>query len=271
MKTLTARETLSVLIENRLDGPGTPGFAFRNPSTPVFYDWHEHPCHQITYARRGATQIEAREGRYLLPAAHAIWIPAGTRHRTMIRDLEGVSVYFDPAQFPSGRAEHIQTFPVTTLLQEMLFHTLRWSVDSAEHDPVAISFFNTLGLLCLEKMREKAERRFTLPRAAHPSLARAMDAAFACPAETDLAQAVGHAGMSERSFRRHFRAETKMTWQDWITQVRLFHAAVLLAEGARVTDVAAEAGYASLSAFAKAFTHLLGMSPASFRKTQTGG
>ncbi|MFT8370974.1 helix-turn-helix transcriptional regulator [Acetobacter fabarum] len=74
-----------------------------------------------------------------------------------------------------------------------------------------------------------------------------------------------HAGMSERSFRRHFHGETGMTWQDWIAQARLFHAANLLAEGQRVTDVAADVGYASLSAFAKAFTNLMGISPVRFR------
>ncbi|WP_354856869.1 helix-turn-helix domain-containing protein [Acetobacter fabarum] len=56
-----------------------------------------------------------------------------------------------------------------------------------------------------------------------------------------------------------------MTWQEWIAQARLFHAANLLAEGQRVTDVAAGVGYASLSAFAKAFTNLMGMSPVRFR------
>ncbi|GBR06502.1 helix-turn-helix transcriptional regulator [Acetobacter oeni] len=269
MKNLTARETQSVLVENRLNGPGKPGFAFLNPSSAVFYDWHAHPCHQITYARRGTTQIEGPDGHHLLPTAHAIWIPAETRHRTMIRDLDGVSVYFDPACFPSDGADYIQTFPVTAMVREMLFHTLRWQAGSAKQTPIAQSFFQTLGLLCVEQMQAKTERLFTLPRAAHPSLVRAMDAALASPGQASLTLALHHAGMSERSFRRHFHEETGMTWQDWIAQARLFHAATLLAEGQRVTDVAARIGYASLSAFAKAFTNLMGMSPVRFRNAQT--
>lgn len=268
MKNLTASETQSVLAGNGLDERGNPGFAFRNPSTPLFYDWHEHPCHQITYARRGTTQVEGPEGWYLRPTAHALWIPAGTRHRTMIRNLDGVSVYFDPAHFAAGAAAHIQTFPVSAMVGAMLFHTLRWPAGPAEQAPVARSFFHTLGLLCLEQMEAKSGRLFTLPRATHPSVARAMEAALANPAHASLLQALKQAGMSERSFRRHFQDETGMTWQDWITQARLFHAATLLAEGQRVTDVAAGVGYASLSAFAKAFTHLLGMSPVRYRKVQ---
>lgn len=92
-----------------------------------------------------------------------------------------------------------------------------------------------------------------------------MDAALASPGQANLSLMLHHAGMSERSFRRHFHAETGMTWQEWIAQARLFHAANLLAEGQRVTDVATGVGYASLSAFAKAFTNLMGMSPVRFR------
>ncbi|MGY8605603.1 helix-turn-helix transcriptional regulator [Gluconobacter cerinus] len=134
--------------------------------------------------------------------------------------------------------------------------------------PVEQTFFQALFLLCQEQMKQKAAETFTLPRVTHPSLVRAMDSALADPGHASLTQALHQAGMSERSFRRHFLNETGMTWQAWITQARLFHAATLLAEGQRVTDVSAEVGYASLSAFAKAFTHLLGQSPVRFRKSQ---
>ena len=46
-------------------------------------------------------------------------------------------------------------------------------------------------------------------------------------------------------------------------------AASRLTRGGRVTDVAAEVGYASLSAFAKAFKQLTGESPVDFRKRCT--
>lgn len=268
MKNLTATETQSILLESHLTGPGNPGFAFRNPSGALFYNWHSHACHQITYARSGTTQIEGPGGHHLLPAAHAVWIPANTRHRTMIRNLNGVSVYFDPAHFPTCGIEGIQTFPITPMLAEMLFHTLRWPAGCAEPTPIARSFFQTLGMVCREQMQAKTAQLFTLPRATHPSLMRAQSAALANPGQTNLAQALKHAGMSERSFRRHFHTETGMAWQEWITQARLFQAAILLAEGQRVTDVAAQVGYASLSAFAKAFAHLMGQSPVHFRKMQ---
>lgn len=140
MKTLTSTETHHALTEAGLNDQGNRGFAFRNPSAAIFYDWHEHPCHQITYARSGTTQIEGPDGRHLLPTRHAIWIPASTPHRTMIRELNGVSVYFDPAQFPRQCDPRIQIFPVSALVREMLFYTLCWPVGPAEQASVAQSW-----------------------------------------------------------------------------------------------------------------------------------
>lgn len=146
-----------------------------------------------------------------------------------------------------------------------MFHALRWP-DGAQHPgPLAQSFFQTLTLLCQDAIQGEGSSDFILPRATHPALVRAMDAALMDPGRASLGGTLKEAGMSERSFRRHFGRETGMSWQQWITQARLFHAATLLARGQRVTDVAAETGYASLSAFAQAFSRLLGTSPGVFR------
>lgn len=264
MKILTPPETQAILTETGLDRPQNAGFAIRKSTEAIVYNWHEHHYHQITYARKGTTQIEGPEGRHLLPAGHALWIPAHTRHRTMIRNLDGVALYFDPAELPDT-SDRIRTFSVPPVLREMFFHALCWPDGAGERSVLARSFFQTLALLCKEQVQDMAEHAFILPKATHPSLQKAMDAALSDPGRSSLSSALTQAGMSERSFRRHFTKETGMTWQEWITQARLFHAATLLAEGQRVTDVAAEVGYASLSAFAKAFTTLVGTPPGRFR------
>jgi AraC-like DNA-binding protein len=145
----------------------------------------------------------------------------------------------------------------------MILHALRWPQDVADRDPVARSFFGTLALMCGEWL--ESELPLTLPAAAHPGIVRAMDRAAVDPARADLAMAVAAAAMSERSFRRAFLRETGMGWQAWLTQLRILRAMGMLADGGRVTDVAAEVGYASLSAFAKAFAHLAGEGPATYR------
>jgi AraC-like DNA-binding protein len=77
--------------------------------------------------------------------------------------------------------------------------------------------------------------------------------------------ALAAAALSERSFRRLFARDTGLTWQSWLGQARIMMAMGLLSEGRRVTEVAADVGYSSLSAFAKAFAQLAGEGPSQFR------
>lgn len=72
--------------------------------------------------------------------------------------------------------------------------------------------------------------------------------------------------MSERSFRRAFRRETGTSWQAWLQQARIMAAMARLERGERVTAVASEVGFASLSAFAKAFARAVGERPADYRR-----
>jgi methylphosphotriester-DNA--protein-cysteine methyltransferase len=109
-----------------------------------------------------------------------------------------------------------------------------------------------------------------LPSARHPGIKRSMDYVAVNPGRATLARALAAAAMSERTFRRTFARETGMTWQAWLTQARIMEAASRLTRGGRVTDVAAEVGYASLSAFAKAFKHYTGERPIQFRKWAQG-
>ena len=93
-----------------------------------------------------------------------------------------------------------------------------------------------------------------------------MDYAVTDLAGVTQAGAAAAAALSERSFRRLFPRETGLGWQAWLGQARVMMAMGLLIEGRRVTDVAADVGYASLSAFAKAFAQLAGEAPAQFRQ-----
>lgn len=263
MQILTVEETQVVLKDTGLDQVKGTGLVRRESRDALFYGWHAHEHHQILFAKKGTTQVEGAESRHLLPAGHALWIPARTHHRTMIRNLDGLSLFLDPEDV-AGDCRSVRAFPVSPMIQEMLFYALRWPKGTCDADPVAKSFFQTLILLLQEAIQNAGKQEFTLPKAAHPSLQRAMDAALRDPGRASLAQAMAEAGMSERSFRRYFDRETGMSWQHWITQARLFHAATLLAQGVSVTHVAAESGYASQSAFTKAFTRLLGHSPARF-------
>lgn len=267
MRILTDSQTRDALQDHALDRPRGIGFAFCDPSGPVFYGWHVHAYHQLLFARSGAAQLETAEARFLLPPQRAAWIPAGLAHRTLISDAAGVSLYFAPdAVAAPGTRLRILVAP--PLMREMILHAQRWPQGADLEDPLAHSYFATLALLCGEWLGQ--ELPFSLPRAEHPALARAMDYAVADPGAATQAGALAAAGLSARSFRRVFRHETGMTWQAWLNQARMLAAMGLLARGERVTEVALTTGFASLSAFAKAFTLLTGETPSGYRR-RVGG
>jgi AraC-like DNA-binding protein len=263
MRRLDEQETTATLRDYRLDRPRGPGFAFRDQARNTFYDWHSHEYHQLLYAVGATTQIETERARYLLPAGRAAWIPAGVSHRTLITDTEGASLYFAPqtVRDTEGRVRILVASPV---MREMILHALRWPLGASDTDPVACSFFGTLGLMCSQWL--ESELPLCLPTARHRAIKRAMDIAAGDPGGASLDGALAVASLSERTFRRIFTRETGMTWQAWLTQARILEAAGQLTRGGRITNVAAEVGYASLSAFARAFRELMGESPAEFRR-----
>ena len=58
-----------------------------------------------------------------------------------------------------------------------------------------------------------------------------------------------------------------MTFYEWRTQLRIYHALVLLADGHDTTHVANACGWANPSSFITAFTALIGTTPGRYRTT----
>lgn len=268
MRALTRDETSGAIRSYGIDRPVGVGFAFLDPLRNTFYDWHSHAYHQLLYALDGPTQIESERGRHLLPSGRAAWIPGGISHRTLVADDRILSLYFSPEAVADVQGR-VRILVASPLMREMILHTTRWPLGASETDALAASFLHTLALLCGQWL--EAELPLFLPGAAHPSIRRAMDQATANLAGANQPAAIAAAAMSERSFRRAFTQETGMSWQTWLVQARILKAMALLSNGYRVTDVAADVGYASLSAFAQAFAKLAGELPAQFRARQQSG
>lgn len=74
------------------------------------------------------------------------------------------------------------------------------------------------------------------------------------------------AGMSRRTFTRHFLAETGSSFGEWKKNILLGKALGLLAEGRSVSEIADQLGYAYPSAFIAAFRRKYGASPLRFKK-----
>jgi len=73
------------------------------------------------------------------------------------------------------------------------------------------------------------------------------------------------AGASARTLSRLLRDELGMTFYQWRTQLRVYHALVLLADGHDTTRVAYACGWANPSSFIAAFSAIVGTTPGRYR------
>jgi len=162
----------------------------------------------------------------------------------------------------------VRIVEVSPLMREMIIGAMRWPI-SAPLDETGEAYFAAFARLCSEWIEEEA--RLSLPTTADGPLTAAMAYTRAHLAGGDVASASRAAGLSERTLRRRFSAEAGLTGEDYRRRARLLAAVDLLTATRKpVGVIAAEVGFESQSAFAKAFRALLGRSPQDLRKGAEG-
>jgi AraC-like DNA-binding protein len=243
--------------------PGTmprPGSICRDGMS-VDLQWHFHDMHKLLYAFEGACEVESTRGRNLIPRQLAAWIPAGVPHCTSIHGIRWVSVFFN-SEMVDDSERRVRTVIVSALMREMMQESMRWPIDAAD-SPLRTSFFDTMARLCTEWITREAD--LVLPTSADPRVARALD--FTSQRmDLKIAEICGHAGISERSLRRHLKAETGITWEVYRHRSRLLHAIALLSDTDKpISEIAGRCGFDSQSAFAKVFRDKMGEAPREYR------
>lgn len=84
--------------------------------------------------------------------------------------------------------------------------------------------------------------------------------------DVDIARAASFASCTEGQFRRMFSYLAEMGLAEYVRKRRLSCAALDLSRGERVLDVAVRYGYASPTAFNRAFQDAFGMPPSEARR-----
>ncbi len=253
----------------RVNRPRAEAFSFADDRRDVAYDWHRHPHHQLLYSFSGVARVETAGALWLLPPQRAAWIPAGLRHRTVLRNATVGSVYFDPRRYPWPDRDAARVLPAPPLLRELAAYAMRWTNRPRREAErrLAESFFDALALLCGELARQAPRFVLPLPRGRSPAVRAAVDYALAHLDTADMAGAARAAAQSERTLRRRFREETGLNWNPFLLRARMLRAVELLDAGERnVTETALEVGFSSLSAFGRAFAAFTGEKPNAFRR-----
>ncbi|MET9559303.1 MULTISPECIES: AraC family transcriptional regulator [Streptomyces] len=226
-------------------------------------DAHRHDDHQIVYAGRGVLAVTTGTGTWIAPATRAIWVPAGTVHAHQAHGelelhLVGVTAHDNPLGL-----DEPTVLAVGPLLRELILAYTRTPHDDSPER-------GRLRGVLLDQLRASAQQPLHLPTPNSPQLRAVCEILRADPADGRTLAALGReVGASDRTLSRLFKADLGMSFPQWRTQLRLYHALIMLAENTPVTVVAHTCGWSSASAFIDVFRRTFGHTPGTHQPRPT--
>jgi AraC-like DNA-binding protein len=197
------------------------------------------------YAGRGVLSVHTERGTSIVPANRIAWTPAGFTHYHRAHGHTDMRIEFLPASLARLLPGHPAVFMASGLVREILL---------------------TLTGPRNYELHEAAEQPLHLPEPHDDRLQAIAQVLYQQPADnTSLAELGQTIGASARTLSRLFHNELGMTFYEWRTQLRIYHALVLLADGHDATHVAHACGWANPSSFISAFTNIIGTTPGRYR------
>jgi AraC-like DNA-binding protein len=231
---------------NRFDG-----------ASPDEASWHAHDSGQFILVETGISHLRTELGSWIIPARRVAWVPPGVRHASKpsgggigwvviappeLRNLPGdVCVLRASALMIASLQRLTQLTSNDGSMRRLLWEVVAAEVSAAQPEQLEV------------------------PMPTAPRLLKAAQSVLTSPtAAASLDKLAARAGMSRRSFARHFRSETGLPYARWKRAVIAQHALELVAAGHKVSSVALDVGYESVSAFIAMFRRQYGESPRQF-------
>jgi AraC-like DNA-binding protein len=217
------------------------------------------------YAARGVLSVHTERGTSIVPANRVAWTPAGFTHYHRAHGNTDMRIVFLPASLARLIPGHPAVFIASDLAREILL-TL---TGPRNYDPAARNVDRTararLHRVLVDELHEAHEQPLQLPEPHDDRLQAIAQMLYENPTDnTSLAELGRTIGASARTLSRLFH-ELGMTFYEWRTQLRIYHALVLLADGHDTTHIAHACGWANPSHFIAAFTKLVGATPGRHR------
>lgn len=221
------------------------------------FDWHRHVRGQILCVENGLVHVRTQAGSWLLPPGRAGWLPPGEAHWVSVSGVTaGWSILIAPGACAALSARP-RIIAVDGVMRALVQRAAAWA------DPAHLSAEQErLAAVLLDEVRLAPEEKLHLPMPRDPRLLRIVAIALREPGERHpLAILARGAGLSDRTARRLFQAETGMSFGCWRQQAGLVHALERLAHGEAVTEVSDALGYAHPSNFIASFKRAFGEPP----------
>jgi AraC-like DNA-binding protein len=228
-----------------------------------------HPRGHLVYAARGVLSVHTERGTSIVPANRVAWTPAGYTHYHGAHGDTDMRIVFLPAALARLALDRPAVFTVSGLAREVLLALTGPRGDSRTTGGYDRGTLARLRRVLVDELGEAREQPLQLPQPRDDRLQAVARLLQEHPGDstslTELGQA---AGASARTLSRLFRDELGMTFYEWRTQLRIYHALVLLADGHDATRVSYACGWANPSSFIAAFTSIIGTTPGRYRTSQ---
>jgi len=221
---------------------------------------HHHDDHQIVYAGSGVLALTTDAGTWVAPGTRAIWVPAGCVHAHRAHGALELHLLGVPTSANPLGLDTPTVLAVSPLLRELILACTRRPDDDSPE-------LRRLRAVLLDQLRTSPQQPVQLPTPTDPRVQAVCDLLHADPADDRTLTELGRqVGAGQRTLSRRFRTDLGMTFPQWRTQLRLYHALHLLADDEPVTSVAHRCGWSSASAFIDAFRRTFGETPGAHRR-----
>jgi AraC-like DNA-binding protein len=218
--------------------------------------WHAHDTGQFILVEAGTSHLYTELGTWIIPPRRIAWVPPRVRHTS--RSSGGGNGW---VIIPPMRLQDMPTQVCVLRTSALMISALQRVVRLRPRDHLRALLWRII----VEEMRGTQAESLEVPLPSAPRLLKAARSVLANPtAATSLDKIAAHAGMSRRSFARHFRAQTGLSFARWRRAVIAQHALELVASGHKVSSIATDVGYESVSAFIAMFRRQYGESPRRF-------
>lgn len=224
---------------------------------------HRHRRAQLIYGTSGAITVTTGAGSWVVPPNRAVWVPAGVRHSMRTSGPVTMRTLYVEQDARPWLPAACTVVAVSALLKELIEAATRIPVDhdAAGRDGKVLS-------LLLDELEPVAVPALHLPMPDDPLVAPICAEIAARPGEAGTLQEWAERSyVSRTTLARRFRQATGYSLGRWRQQALLLAAVRMLAERRPVTEVAAELGYDSPSAFTAMFTRALGVRPSRYFET----
>lgn len=228
---------------------------------------HSHARGHLVYAATGVLAVHTDRGTSIVPANRIAWTPAGSTHQHHAHGNTDMRIVF----LPTAQARRVPARPAvflaSNLAREVLLALTGPHDDRAAPD-YSDSARSRLLRVLIDELREAQEQPLHLPEPQDDRLRAVARMLADNPADNTPLNDLGRkVGASPRTLSRLLHRELGMTFYEWRTQLRIYHALVLLTDGHDTTQTAHACGWANPSGFIAAFTTITGTTPGRYRSS----